>query len=94
MQYSSIATTRVILYYSILLNPLRIIEVLPASTEANDRGLKFFHYQLIPSLRDYLLVTQNFVESNTINVMMTIGGFILSVMTLKTRYRLLLWIVA
>jgi len=44
----------------ILLNPLLIIEVLPESTEAYDRRLKFFHYQLIPSLSDYLLVTQDF----------------------------------
>ena len=44
----------------VLLNPLVIIEVLSESTEAYDRGLKFFHYQLIPSLRDYLLVTQDY----------------------------------
>lgn len=44
----------------VLLNPLIIIEVLSESTEAYDRGLKFFHYQLIPSLRDYLLVTQDY----------------------------------
>ena len=44
----------------VLLNPLLIIEVLSESTEAYDRGLKFFHYQLIPSLSDYLLVTQDF----------------------------------
>lgn len=44
----------------VLLNPLMIIEVLSKSTEAYDRGLKFFHYQLIPSLQDYLLVTQHY----------------------------------
>jgi len=44
----------------VLLNPLVIIEVLSESTEAYDRGLKFFHYQLIPSLRDYLLVNQDY----------------------------------
>lgn len=43
---------------TVLLNPLLIIEVLSDSTEAYDRGLKFFHYQLIPSLREYLLVAQ------------------------------------
>lgn len=44
----------------VLLNPLVIIEVLSESTEAYDRGLKFFHYQLIPSLHEYLLVTQDY----------------------------------
>ena len=44
----------------VLLNPLVIIEVLSASTEAYDRGLKFFHYQLIPSLQEYLLVAQDY----------------------------------
>lgn len=44
----------------VLLNPLVIIEILSASTEAYDRGLKFFHYQLIPSLQEYLLVAQDY----------------------------------
>ncbi len=44
----------------VLLNPLVIIEILSTSTEAYDRGLKFFHYQLIPSLREYLLVAQDY----------------------------------
>ena len=45
---------------TVLLNPLLIIEVLSDPTEAYDRGLKFFHYQLIPSLREYLLVVQDY----------------------------------
>ncbi|MFI0398063.1 MAG: Uma2 family endonuclease [Thiolinea sp.] len=45
---------------TVLLNPLLIIEVLSDSTEAYDRGLKFFHYQLIPALREYILVTQDY----------------------------------
>lgn len=45
---------------TVLLNPLLIIEVLSDSTEAYDRGLKFFHYQLLPSLREYLLVAQDY----------------------------------
>lgn len=45
---------------TVLLNPLLIIEVLSDSTEAYDRGLKFFHYQLIPSLREYILVAQDY----------------------------------
>ncbi|MEI6414180.1 MAG: Uma2 family endonuclease [Pseudomonadota bacterium] len=44
----------------VLLNPVVIIEVLSETTEAYDRGLKFFHYQLISSLREYLLVTQDY----------------------------------
>lgn len=45
---------------TVLLNPLLIIEVLSDSTEAYDRGLKFFHYQIISSLREYLLVAQDY----------------------------------
>ncbi|TXH75429.1 MAG: Uma2 family endonuclease [Thiothrix sp.] len=45
---------------TVLLNPLLIIEVLSDSTEAYDRGLKFFHYQLISSLREYILVAQDY----------------------------------
>jgi Uma2 family endonuclease len=41
-----------------LLNPTVIIEILSLSTERYDRGLKFHRYQLIPSLRDYLLIAQ------------------------------------
>jgi len=44
---------------TVLLNPSLIIEVLSDSTEAYDRGLKFFHYQFIPSLREYILVAQD-----------------------------------
>ncbi len=42
-----------------LLNPILIIEILSASTEAYDRGEKFQHYQFIPSLAEYILITQN-----------------------------------
>lgn len=42
-----------------LLNPTVIIEVLSPATERYDRGLKFHRYQLIPSLRDYLLIAQD-----------------------------------
>jgi len=41
-----------------LLNPIVIVEVLSDSTEAYDRGKKFEHYRQIPSLREYLLVSQ------------------------------------
>lgn len=39
-------------------NPTVLVEVLSPSTEAYDRGKKFEHYRQIPSLRDYLLVSQ------------------------------------
>jgi Uma2 family endonuclease len=42
-----------------LLNPTVIIEILSPSTASYDRGLKFHRYQLIPSLRDYLLISQD-----------------------------------
>jgi Uma2 family endonuclease len=41
-----------------LLNPIVLIEVLSESTEAYDRGRKFEMYRRIPSLREYLLVSQ------------------------------------
>jgi len=41
-----------------LLNPTLLIEVLSPTTEAYDRGKKFEHYQTIPSLSEYLLVSQ------------------------------------
>lgn len=40
-------------------NPVVLVEVLSESTEAYDRGEKFRHYRRIPSLRDYLLVSQD-----------------------------------
>jgi Uma2 family endonuclease len=43
----------------ILLNPLVVIEVLSDSTEGYDRGEKFRLYQTIPSLREYVLVSQS-----------------------------------
>jgi Uma2 family endonuclease len=41
-----------------LLNPTVVVEVLSPSTEAYDRSRKFAHYRRIPSLRDYILVSQ------------------------------------
>lgn len=40
------------------INPTLIAEVLSDSTEAYDRGQKFAYYRRIPSLREYLLVSQ------------------------------------
>jgi Uma2 family endonuclease len=42
----------------VLANPSIVVEVLSPSTEAYDRGLKWTAYQRIPSLTDYLLITQ------------------------------------
>ena len=46
----------------VLLNPSLICEVLSDSTEAYDRGDKFAIYRQIPSLREYLLVSQHRVQ--------------------------------
>ncbi|HTA30364.1 MAG TPA: Uma2 family endonuclease [Candidatus Cybelea sp.] len=42
-----------------LLNPVVIVEILSDSREAYDRGKKFALYRQIPSLREYLLVSQH-----------------------------------
>jgi Uma2 family endonuclease len=40
-----------------VLNPVVLVEVLSPNTEAYDRGDKFAHYQAVPSLREYVLVS-------------------------------------
>jgi Uma2 family endonuclease len=40
-----------------LLNPTVLVEVTSDSTEDFDRGRKFLHYQAIPELRDYVIVS-------------------------------------
>ena len=47
---------------SSLTNPLMLVEVLSDDTEAYDRGAKFAHYQRLPSLESYLLVSQKTSE--------------------------------
>lgn len=42
----------------VLLNPVLVIEVLSESTERFDRGDKFAGYRSIPSIVDYVLVSQ------------------------------------
>ena len=42
-----------------VVNPVVIVEVLSDSTEKYDRNDKWAHYRRIPSLRDYLLVSQH-----------------------------------
>jgi Uma2 family endonuclease len=40
-------------------NPVILVEVLSASTEASDRGDKFAPYRRLPALREYVLVSQS-----------------------------------
>jgi Uma2 family endonuclease len=46
----------------ILLNPSVLVEVLSPSTERYDRGDKFLHYRQISSLREYVLVSQEWMH--------------------------------
>jgi Uma2 family endonuclease len=41
-----------------VVNPTVLVEVLSDSTEAYDRGRKFEHYRQIPTLREYLMISQ------------------------------------
>ena len=41
-----------------LVNPTVVVEVLSRSTEAYDRGAKWDDYRQLPSVTDYLLVSQ------------------------------------
>jgi len=42
-----------------VINPAVLVEVLSDSTEGYDRGEKFEHYRQIPSLRDFVIVSQH-----------------------------------
>lgn len=42
--------------FDTLLNPVIIIEVISEGTEKIDRGYKFFYYQQIPTLQEYVLI--------------------------------------
>lgn len=41
-----------------IVNPIVLVEVLSDGTERYDRGEKFAHYQRVPSLKEYVLVSQ------------------------------------
>lgn len=41
-----------------MVNPVLVVEVLSDTTEAYDRGAKAAHYRRIPSLKEYMLVSQ------------------------------------
>ena len=43
----------------VISNPVLVAEVLSSSTEDFDRGTKFGHYRQIPSLIDYLVISQD-----------------------------------
>lgn len=53
-------------HFDNLLNPSVIIEVLSPSTESHDRGTKFFNYQQIASLKEYILINSTSVLITTI----------------------------
>ena len=42
-----------------IINPVLLVEVLSVTTEKGDRGNKWMHYQRIPSLQEYVLVSQH-----------------------------------
>lgn len=42
-----------------MINPVVLVEVLSDGTESFDRGEKFAHYRRIPTLRDYVMVSQH-----------------------------------
>jgi len=44
--------------FDTLINPIVIMEILSDSTEVFDRGKKFAYYQTIPTLQEYILVSQ------------------------------------
>ena len=48
--------------FDTLLNPIVIVEVLSPSTEAYDRGEKFTRYKQLPSLKEYVLISQDKVQ--------------------------------
>ena len=45
--------------FDTLTNPVVIMEILSDSTEALDRGKKFISYRAIPTLKEYILVSQD-----------------------------------
>lgn len=43
---------------NVAVNPILLVEVLSDSTESKDRGEKFAHYRRIPTLMEYVLISQ------------------------------------
>ena len=48
--------------FDTLMNPVLIVEILSESTESYDRGEKFQSYRSIPTLKEYVLVSQQFPQ--------------------------------
>ena len=44
--------------HTTITNPVLVVEVLSVTTEKGDRGNKWMHYQRMPSLQEYVLVSQ------------------------------------
>ena len=44
--------------HTTITNPVLLVEVLSVTSEKGDRGNKWMHYQRIPSLQEYVLVSQ------------------------------------
>jgi len=42
-----------------IINPTAIIAIISPSTERYDRGMKFQHYHTMPSLQEYILISQD-----------------------------------
>jgi len=55
---SVVCDSPVIEHDDVLVNPTIVVEILSPTTEQYDRGLKWDSYQLLPSLTDYVLVSQ------------------------------------
>jgi Uma2 family endonuclease len=64
-----------------LLNPIVIVEVLSPTTEAYDRGRKFEHYQSIPSLKEYVIISQDHVRIEHFARRQATGQWLLTTMS-------------
>jgi Uma2 family endonuclease len=62
-----------------LLNPVAVFEVLSPTTEAIDRGRKLAEYLSLPSLREYVLVSQE--QMRVDHIVRTAEGWSLSILT-------------
>ncbi len=54
--------------FDTITNPSVVIEVMSKSTEQNDRGYKYFYYQKIPSLKEYILIDSNSYHAEIIRL--------------------------
>lgn len=54
--------------FDTLMNPTVVFEVMSRSTEQKDRGFKYFYYQKIASLREYILIDSNSCHAEVIRL--------------------------